>query len=263
MRSFYSKILHLFKIFGFSPRDFLSSTKGFPAFVQNRSKIKKQLSSGNSDFTISSYYPFPGDRFQQAGSIPLHYFYQDLYVAQQLIKNNPIKHVDIGSRIDGFVAHVAAVRSIEVMDIRKITDEIPNVRFIQADLMSTDFNFTNYCDSVSCLHAIEHFGLGRYGDTVDINGHLKGIRNITMMLRQGGRFYFSTVIGPQRIEFDAHRVFSVKYLIDLIGNNFGIENFSYIDDNNNLHISAELNDENIQNNFNCLFGCGIFELVKK
>ena len=24
-----------------------------------------------------------------------------------------------------------------------------------------------YCDSLSCLHALEHFGLGRYGDAVD------------------------------------------------------------------------------------------------
>jgi hypothetical protein len=30
----------------------------------------------------------------------------------------------------------------------------------------------NCCDSISSLHAIEHFGLGRYGDTIDVNGHL-------------------------------------------------------------------------------------------
>ncbi|HOJ08129.1 MAG TPA: DUF268 domain-containing protein, partial [Ignavibacteriaceae bacterium] len=118
-------------------------------------------------------------------------------------------------------------------------------------------------DSVSCLHTIEHFGLGRYGDPVDVNGHLKGLKNITNMLKKNGRLYLSTVIGPQRIEFDAHRVFSVKYLIELIEENFIIENFSFIDDKNKLYISAELSEKNIQNNFNCSYGCGIFELIKK
>jgi hypothetical protein len=32
-----------------------------------------------------------------------------------------------------------------------------------------------YCDSLSCLHALEHFGLGRYGDPIDPRGHEKGI----------------------------------------------------------------------------------------
>ncbi len=32
------------------------------------------------------------------------------------------------------------------------------------------------------------------------------------MLKKEGKFYFSVPIGEQRIEFNAHRVFSVKYL---------------------------------------------------
>ena len=30
------------------------------------------------------------------------------------------RHVDIGSRLDGFVAHVASFREIEVLDIRPL-----------------------------------------------------------------------------------------------------------------------------------------------
>ena len=67
------------------------------------------------------------------------------------------------------------------------------------------------------------------------------------MLKKSGRLYLSTVIGPQRIEFDAHRVFSIQYLIDLLDKNF----------------STELSDENIISNFDCNYGCGIFELIKK
>ena len=32
----------------------------------------------------------------------------------------PEKHVDVGSRVDGFVAHVASFREIEVFDVRPI-----------------------------------------------------------------------------------------------------------------------------------------------
>jgi SAM-dependent methyltransferase len=184
-------------------------------------------------------------------------------VAQKLFKNFPAKHVDIGSRIDGFVTHVASFRKIEVMDIRETKEAISNVTFIKADLMSDAFSLNDYCDSVSCLHTIEHFGLGRYGDPIDINGHLKGLKNIVRMLKKNGRLYLSTLIGSQRIEFDAHRVFSVKYLIDLFEDDFIVENFSYIDDDNRIHTSVELSQKNVQNNFMCNYGCGIFELIKK
>ena len=33
-------------------------------------------------------------------------------------------------------------------------------------------------DSLSCLHAIEHFGLGRYTDPIDINIHIKGLTTL-------------------------------------------------------------------------------------
>ncbi len=263
MNKFLSKAGHLLRTFGFSPNRFIPALKGIPYYFRNKKELKEQLTSSGSGFSISAYYPCFSDRFDKSGSMPLHYFYQDLYCARKLFKNNPHKHVDIGSRIDGFVAHAAVFREIEVIDIRDIKDKIPDVHFIRADLMSENFSYIDYCDSVSCLHTIEHFGLGRYGDPVNVNGHIRGLNNITMMLKHGGRLYLSTVIGPQRIEFDAHRVFSVRYLMDLVKADYEIECFSYIDDNNNFYPSAELTEKNIGNNFNCHYGCGIFELIKK
>lgn len=257
------KITRLFKTMGLSPRQFILALKGYQYFFRNKKEIKKQLSYSRVPFSITDYYPCPADRFEEAGTLPLHYFHQDLYVAQRLFKNNPVKHVDIGSRIDGFIAHAATFRQIEVMDIREIKKSIPNVVFLKADIMSDNWVLNDYCDSVSCLHTIEHLGLGRYGDPVDVNGHIKGFNNIVSMIKKGGRLYLSTVIGPQRIEFDAHRVFSVKYLLDLLKKDFSIERFSYIDDNNIFHPSSELSDKSIPGNFGCNYGCGIFELIKK
>jgi hypothetical protein len=106
-------------------------------------------------------------------------FTRDLYVARLVNLAMPKKHLDIGSRTDGFVAHVASFREIELIDIRVINSNIKNVVFRQANLMELPPDLIDYCDSISSLHAIEHFGLGRYGDPIDYFGHLKAINNIT------------------------------------------------------------------------------------
>lgn len=191
-----------------------------------------------------------------------HYFHQDLLVAQKLFRNNPAKHVDVGSRMDGFVAHIASFREIEVIDIRPLEIDIPNVKFIQADTTDSNFNMKDYCDSLSSLHAIEHFGLGRYGDTIDLNGYLKGIESFHNMLVIKGKLYFSVPIGRQHIEFNAHRVFSLPFLLDLFEDYYELNSFSYVDDNGQLITNPPLKGYDAENSFFCHYGCGIFELTK-
>ena len=119
--------------------------------------------------------PFPCllERNDNGGTANGHYFHQDLLVARRIFTADPMRHIDVGSRIDGFVANVASFREIEIIDIRPLDSAIPNVSFLQADLMSEiDFSYEECCDSVSCLHALEHFGLGRYGDPVEYEGHI-------------------------------------------------------------------------------------------
>src|ERR1700689_4816288 len=70
--------------------------------------------------TITHGYPILTDYDAEAGSARGHYFHQDLLVASFIHDRNPARHIDIGSRIDGFVAHVASFRNIEVMDIRAL-----------------------------------------------------------------------------------------------------------------------------------------------
>jgi len=231
-------------------------------FYRDYLRLKEQARKSGQSFPFGKLYPCLDDRKADSGSACGHYFHQDLLVANRIYENKPQRHVDIGSRIDGFVAHVAAFREIEVFDIRSLSVSIPNIIFKQADIMAGDFNIKNYCDSVSSLHAVEHFGLGRYGDTLDYNGHLKGLNNIHQMLKQGGKFYLSVPIGKQRIEFNAHRVFAVKYLVELIQDKYSLDSFSYVDDEGDLFRDIPLNPENIENNYGCHYGCGILELTK-
>ncbi len=64
--------------------------------------------------------------------------------------------MDVGSRTDGFVAHVAVFREIEILDIREQKSKVKNISFRKADLMELQAELRNYCDSISSLHAIEH-----------------------------------------------------------------------------------------------------------
>lgn len=236
--------------------------RGIPIFLKNLYKIKGQAKEEKTSFPFGKLYPCLEDRYKESGTASGHYFYQDLLVAGRIFRNNPARHVDIGSRIDGFIAHVASFREIEVFDIRDLKIGIQNIKFRRADIMDVSFDLIDYCDSVSCLHALEHFGLGRYGDEVNYNGHLIGLKNISGMLKRNGKFYLSVPIGAQRVEFDAHRVFSLRYLLDLLKDKYVIDSFSYVNDNGDLIEEAELTEESIKRNFSCHYGCGIFELTK-
>jgi SAM-dependent methyltransferase len=234
-----------------------------PAFLKEYAIIRRQAVRSGNEFPFGKLYPCLEEKGQESGVLSEHYFYQDLYVARKVFESNPVRHVDIGSRIDGFVAHVASFREIEILDVRDLRLAIPAIRFTRADLTAKEFPFVDYTDSLSCLHALEHFGLGRYGDPVDYNGHLVGWENMNRMLKKGGNFYFSVPIGEQRIEFNAHRVFSVAYLLNLMNKRYDIDSFAYINDAGDLISDAALDETSVRSNFGCRYGCGIFALTKR
>jgi len=150
---------------------------------------------------------------KEGGETKNEYFWQDLLVARDIFYAKPERHVDVGSRIDGFVAHVASFRNIEVFDVRPVRAPIPGVTFRQADLMNPIDSLDEYCDSLSCLHALEHFGLGRYGDPIDPHGHENGIASMARLLKTDGMFYLSVPVGIPRVEFNAHRVFNPRDIV--------------------------------------------------
>jgi SAM-dependent methyltransferase len=253
-------------LFGFDPLKFARSVRGLGPYLRNRRALRGQMratSSGARDFEITRAYPCLSDRYEPSGVGSGDYFHQDLYVAQLIHRANPERHVDVGSRVDGFVAHVASFRAVEVFDIRELRTSAANITFRQRDIMQERPDLDAYTDSLSCLHTLEHFGLGRYGDPVDYEGHLKGWENLSRMVKRGGVFYFATPIGPQRIEFDAHRVFAVPYLVDLCSRDFEIERFAYIGDDGELRVDQDPRGEAAQRSFGCRYGCGIFVLRKK
>ena len=207
--------LHFFmsEQLGINPLRTWASLRGSLAFVQDLLAFRR----GYKGRLVLN--PCLGDRYQEGGSTKNEYFWQDLLVAQDIFQRKPVRHVDVASRIDGFVAHVASFRTVEVFDIRPVTVSIPGVIFQQADLMSSDSVHSHlqgqlgYCDSLSCLHALEHFGLGRYGDPVDPLGYQRGLANLAKLLQVHGRLYLSTPIGRERVEFNANWVFDPQTIV--------------------------------------------------
>lgn len=171
-----------------------------------------------------------GEWDESAGALG-PYFFQDQLAARWIYEHSPARHVDIGSRIDGFIGHLSVFREVEMIDIRPLKQTAPNILFHQLDLMQDiPPEWVECTDSLSCLHTIEHFGLGRYGDPLNPDGHLKGLGQLKKMVKPEGILYLSTQIGPQRVEFNAHRVFSPETVISWFGGGWDIERSAVIDD---------------------------------
>ena len=209
-------------------------------------------------------HPCSGEKTSESGLTSGQYFHQDLFVARRIFQRNQKRRADVGSRVDGFIAHVAVFRPIDAFDIRSQSAKVENIIFHQLDIMSPSLpsEFVACCDSLSCLHALEHFGLGRYGDTVNRDGHIDARRNLSAMLEPDGIF-FSVPIGDERIEFNAHRLLDSTTIIDLTKENFELVDCSFLDDAGFLDETVDLHQLRVSNNFGCHYGCGIFELKKK
>lgn len=209
---------------------------------------------------ITKTYMVLTDYGDGAGTAKGHYFHQDLLVAKFIHEHQPTRHLDVGSRIDGFVAHVASFREVEVLDIRPLTpSEHQNIIFKQADLMESQA--IGLSDSVSCLHAIEHFGLGRYSDELDPMGHEKGLENLINLVEERGRLYIGVPIGEKdEVHFNAHRVFHPQSLPNLpcIQRNMKLVRFDYVRDDGSL-----IQDVSPREAVGSVtYGCGIYTFQK-
>jgi Caenorhabditis protein of unknown function, DUF268 len=250
-------INHVITELGFSPRRLLSFIKGVPVFFYQSRQYSRKSRTSQHALPIASPFPCITDRYEDAGRLDKHYFLQDIWAARKIFHNQPEKHVDVGSRVDGFIAHLLSFRTVEVLDIRHLESPVNGMTFRQADLMNTATVPTAVYDSVSCLHALEHFGLGRYGDPVDPDGHVKGLQSLIQMLKPGGTLILSVPIGQERVEFNGHRIFNPETIVQLACPSLQLQQFSYIDDQGILH-----EDVSTQDVPTLVYGCGLFEFCK-
>lgn len=137
-----------------------------------------------------------------------HYIYHPAWAARILAQTRPDKHVDISSTLN-FCAIASAFIPFEFFDYRPATLVLPGLISKSADLTSLDWADTSV-SSLSCMHVIEHIGLGRYGDPIDPDGDLRAIRELVRVLAPGGSLLIAVPVGRERICFNAHRIYDAK-----------------------------------------------------
>lgn len=242
-------------LFGINPAA-LVDLRYYPRF---RRDLRRWRRSGGQ---TTHLYPVLSDFCDQAGTASGHYFHQDLLVATLIAQSRPRRHIDVGSRIDGFVAHVASFREIELLDRRALNSTgHSNIVFTQADINNPKSLADIKTDSLSCLSVIEHLGLGRYGDTIDPKGHLNGFNNLLSLLEIGGTMYLSFPIGKANsVYFNAHRVFHPLEIFKWSDGIRGLKltRFDYVDDAGKLHQNIDLVKDHVE----CEFGCGIYTFYR-
>lgn len=247
---------------GFRKGRLLSALRAWPGYVADRRAFRNSFEGTQEPFVWGKELPILTEKDETSGGLGA-YPLQDLTVARWIREDSPERHFDVGSRIDGFVCNVASFREIEVIDIRPAPGAVPGVVFHQQDVMGEcPPEWKGTIPSLSCLHTIEHFGLGRYGDPIDPRGHEKGLARLKAMVAPGGMLYLSTPIGPQRIEFNAHRIFAAATVFGWFDEGWEIERFAYIDDAAELHIDLKPKEREISEDFGCEAGVAILAVRK-
>src|SRR2546430_1015513 len=129
-----SKLSNGIRLLGIDPSRMKATLGGMPRYFRDAQRYRK-AAAGRERFPFRwrDAKPITMDYYDQAGSTSGHYFHQDLWAARRIYHAHPARHLDIGSRIDGFVAHVLSFMPVEVIDIRPLTSNVPGLTFVQAD----------------------------------------------------------------------------------------------------------------------------------
>ncbi|HEY6505830.1 MAG TPA: DUF268 domain-containing protein [Chitinophagaceae bacterium] len=184
-----------------------------------------------------------------------HYTYHPAWAARVLAKTQPKLHIDISSILN-FSAVTSAFIPMKFYDYRPAHLQLNNYASDFADLKQLPFE-SNSVESVSCMHTIEHIGLGRYGDELDVQGDIKAIEELKRVARPNGTILFVTPVGKPKIEFNAHRIYSFEQISEYFKGCELIE-FALIPDAGGLILNADPALVKEQK-----YGCGCFWFKKK
>lgn len=223
-----------------------------PWFVRSR---REYVRRSRERVPLLDTYPAFLDRRDSAGAARGHYFHQDLWAARKVHASKVTEHVDVGSRVDGFVAHCASFTEVTYVDIRPLGAQVPGLRAVVGSVVALPFADRSV-RSISCLHVVEHVGLGRYGDPIDPEGSEKAMRELARVLAPGGSLYFGIPIGRERVCFNAHRVLSPRTVLRAFGE-LGLASFAAVDDRGDLVDPARPDDFEQAD-----YACGLFHFVR-
>jgi hypothetical protein len=183
-----------------------------------------------------------------------HYFYQGAWLARRLGTLKVSRHVDIGSSVLT-VSVLSAYIETTFVDYRPLKASLPGLTSIAGNILDLPF-VDGSVNSLSCLHVIEHIGLGRYGDPLEPQGSVKAALELQRIVSTGGRLFLSLPVGRERICFNAHRVHAPATVLEMFSQMKLVE-FSCVDDDGNYHEAKPIEFAS-----NLEYGCGMFHFEK-
>lgn len=232
------------------------TVRGVPRFVGQYRRYRAQSrDAGLPPPALRDLFPIIGEDTESAGGYDPHYLHQDLWAARRIYENAPSEHYDVSSRVDGFVTSTLVFCPVVMVDVRPFPVLLPNLSFKQTDATRLPFKDSSI-GSISSLHAMEHFGLGRYGDRLNPSGTLDALGELARVAAPGGRVYVGLPVGRNRVMFNAHRVLSPAAVLAAL-KPLRLLNFAAVNDRGEFVAKADPTDFETAD-----FACGLFELTK-
>lgn len=213
----------------------------------------QKMNDGRFTIRYSDMYPCLSDKLKTT-PFDQHYIYHPAWAARILAQTRPAFHVDISSTLT-FSTIVSAFVPVKFYDYRPADLKLSGLESDFADLNRLPFEDSSL-PSLSCMHTIEHVGLGRYGDALDPKGDIKAIEELKRVVQPGGDLLFVTPVGQPKIEFNGQRVYSYDQIISSFAPLKLIE-FSLIPDKGGI-----INQASPQLIENENYGCGCFWFKK-
>lgn len=186
-----------------------------------------------------------------------HYVYHVAWACRILAESCPSEHVDISSSLY-FAVAASAFLPVRYYDLRASHLALEGLTCHKADLTRLDFA-SNSIDSLSCMHVVEHVGLGRYGDCLDYDGDLKAVAELIRVLAVGGQLLFVVPLGGvARIQFNAHRIYTYYSVLDMF-QSLELVEFTLIPDDESEGGLVRFADETLASNQKYACGCFLFK----
>lgn len=188
-----------------------------------------------------------------------HYVYHPAWATRIIKKINPTKHIDISSTLH-FCSILSSYLPVEFYDYRPAKIELPNLKSLAGDLMNLQFE-SNSVESISCMHTIEHVGLGRYGDPIDYDGDIKAINELKRVLATKGTLLFVVPLGAKDvIYFNGQRIYTKNQVLSLFSD-LVLKEFTLIPENEkDGGLITNPSDELLSTQ---VCGCGCFWFTKE
>jgi predicted SAM-dependent methyltransferase len=228
----------------------------FPLILKSYLQFKVKDTSHRFKIPLASVMPVlfentPYTRFDT------HYVYHTAWAARKVKEIDAKEHVDISSSLY-FSSIVSAFKPVQFYDFRPANLNLSGLTSLSANLLKLDFEGSSV-DSLSCMHTVEHVGLGRYGDDIDPEGDMQAVKELQRVVRKGGSLLFVVPVGKPRIQFNAHRIYSYQMVLDMFPE-MTLKEFSLIPDNALQH-GMIYNATKAQSDKQ-MYGCGCFWFVK-